>query len=287
MTTETVDPMERPEAKPSEINVFDYRKAARRRMWVCPGGGFEYLGRQGMARCTYWSSLAVPLVATLAALFPVALFIWATIGLIVLAVFFFVMEVTAGLTAWPPAEPEIRAFRPTGKLLALAGAVGLFAVVTLTSYGIIVVPDESMVPVLNEGQRVLYRKGGDTDDLKAGQLVLFQLDEKSKAAEPGLHTLGRILAVPGDTIAIGGSTFSYYINGQPVRAISERGEYSLAVSVPRMPTQTKIPEGCYFIVQESLDFGFDSRVLSYARSDRIISTRLYTFDGSIVPKPVE
>ena len=272
-------------AEAPQPDVFAHRRAARRRMWICPGGGFAYLGRPTASLLTYLASLGVPLSATVAAWRPTAPLIGATLALFAAALFMFALEATATYTSWTAAETPAAAYRPWRRLLLLTGAVALFGGVVLTSYGVLQIRGDGMLPTFHDEERLLYRKWLPFEDLRVGQLILFRLDEDNKPMEPGTYMLGRILALPGDEISIRGDT--YYVNGKASKSVAPSEPYSLAVNVLRQPRKSIVPGDCYFVVQDSIDEGLDSRVLSWARRDRIVSTRIFTFDGTIIPRQVE
>ena len=65
------------------------------------------------------------------------------------------------------------------------------------------------------------------------------------------------------------------------------GRYDPVLDIPLSPNRLEIPEGCYFIVQDSAGGGFDSRVLSWARTESIVGSQLWYLSGRGLFKPVE
>ena len=70
-------------------------------------------------------------------------------------------------------------------------------------------------------------------------------------------------------------------------AIGATADHAPVVDVPLEPDSLKVPADSCFVVQDAPGKGFDSRVLSWVRTEDIISTRLYRLTISNFLRPVE
>jgi len=286
-------------AEPVSINVFDYRKAARRRALICPGAGWSYLGRPGFARLTFGVTLAMLLVASWAAWRPAAAAAWTALALLAAALVLIVVELFQTYVAWPTPR-AMAAAPPTRGRSYVAGAVVLTAAAVLlgtliaTSYRPLVIQGDAMVPTVSNGDQLYFRMGVDRTELKPGKLILFTCSPKSIMTTPGDHMLGRIIAMPGDAIELREGI--YYVNDVSVRRAGSRGPDQPALNIPEATRSrgidkphvpARVPPDCYFVVQDSIEGGRDSRVLSWVELENIKSTEIYSFDGGWTPRKVE
>jgi hypothetical protein len=86
--------------------------------------------------------------------------------------------------------------------------------------------------------------------------------------------LGRILAAPGDTIAI--LAGHYQVNGKDTgREVSPLGQYPVVVDIPDAPEHVTVPADCYFVSQEQRSNALDSRTISWAWRQNILATKLW------------
>jgi signal peptidase I len=286
--TSTLPPRE-PAAEPS---IFAQRSTARKRAWICPGAGFAYFGRRRAAAATYLSGVLTLLVAVLAVFRPTTgPFLLVLLGLVVSTVLW-IAELIGTYTMWPTGE----AARGTplgyrwGALviwLLVAAFAGSLALV----YRPIEIGGNENAPTLFGGERIVYSRFVDYARLQSGKLILFRLNAENRFNEAGTLALGRILAGPDDRITRRGQT--YYVghgtseNLRPVRDVAPSGTYPLAFEVLSFPKVQVVPRDRYFIMQDSVENGLDSRVLSWAHFDDIISTDLYRV-GIFPPlKPIE
>lgn len=78
-------------------------------------------------------------------------------------------------------------------IVALAACIVVMLVIRNYGLALYTVPDDSLQPMLNKGQRVLVNKL-ERSRLKQGDAVVFGND--------GATMAGRVVAVPGDTVSI-------------------------------------------------------------------------------------
>jgi hypothetical protein len=100
-------------------------------------------------------------------------------------------------------------------------------------------------------------------------------DECGWPAPPDYKVISRILAGPGDELSIDNGR--YVVNGNAGPLVGDTGDFEPVMEVPVAPLKLTVPEDCYFMVQES-PAGLDSRVLSWARKERIVATSLWHLD---------
>lgn len=265
---------------PSEADpaLSSLRKTARFRSWFCPGAGFAYLGRAGLAVLTFSATVALLPAAAWLTFQPEAIPAWTFLGIIFLAVGLGVAEqFVVGRAASGPQGP---AFLVAGFVVTAVGVwVAMLGVVVLllTGFGSLQMAGSGMSPTLQKGERLVYARRAPTEQLGRGSLVLFRLSEKSAWGQPGWLTVGRILAVPGDRLAIRDQ--SYLVNGAPGPEIGATRPYDPVLVVPEEPESITVPPECYFIVQDDPRNSYDSRVLSWMEGKRIASDRLFQWRG--------
>lgn len=162
--------------------------------------------------------------------------------------------------------------------------IGGLAFVVVTSYRLFVVGPE-MEPLLREGRFLGVRMHVDPENLAPGKLILFRLDANNQRSEPGRLALGRIVAVPGDSLAIRNDR--YFVNGEFGLPASQTGAHHVPIVIPAFPETIKVPPNCYFVTQDSPKHGLDSRVLSWARRAEIVSTQFVVLDSWRLQRPIE
>lgn len=167
-------------------------------------------------------------------------------------------------------------------LLSAIAALGFF----FAAFGSAQMAGSGMVPTLEPGERLFYSKFVDPASLKPGTLVYYKNPADSAWGEPGWFVVARVLAGPGDKLSIQDQDGVYLVNGVAGPRIGPTGDLSVALDVPVAPETLTVPEGCYFIGQDSPEGSFDSRVLSWARAEDIVSTRFWCFGGRGIFQPV-
>jgi signal peptidase I len=141
-----------------------------------------------------------------------------------------------------------------------------------------------MSPTLEKGERILYHKRANARPFQRGTIIVYKLSPNSAWGQPGWLVISRILAIPGDRLSI--QDGKYLVNGELGAAVAETGTYAPVVAIPTGPEAAMVPEDCYFIIQDSPQKSFDSRVLSWVKKEDIVSTELYYVSGRGILKPV-
>lgn len=262
------------ERRSPEMSIFDLRRTARRRAWVCPGAGFQLLGYHKSAALTFWSGLAAMASALWMAWSPSrAAFLWLLI-LVALSGITWLLEIWTTYFGWPTTTvtETSRRYRLGGVLIA--ALTGLVILVVVKCYGVVSVEGDGMAPTIHPGERLLYFKEVGRADLERGQPILFQLGPESKFGEPGTLVVGRILAVPGDRMSM--QNGMYYVNETAEGQIATSHESLVSLKIESAPRHTTVPNDSYFVVQDSPDGGHDGRTFSWVRRSNIISGRLWS-----------
>lgn len=283
MTTTTPPP---PKTTPAEVNVFAFRKTARSRAWICPGAGFDFMGRPINAVVCYLSSIGAFACGIATALMPSQALLFTTIGLIVFGTVLWLFEIFSTFTAWPTAEIKHPRFNPWIGMFGIWIVVTMFGLIVLSSYQLAECQGPEMAPTIADKESFLFHKQVDERRLKRGAVVMFGLDAANKIEEPGKLTIGRIIALPGETMTIN-KTGHYVINGEVGPHMSSAGTLPLAIRVPTAPGKVEVPANCYFIAQDSPEHGYDTRVIGYAKRDQIISTQMFRFEKSPFLRTIE
>jgi len=263
-----------------------FRRKALHRSWLCSGAGFAFLGRRQAALLTYIAVVGLLPMVTWVALRPSAASAWAVIGLFTAAAVLSVIEQFACKWATPrPAGPEfLVSGLPVAAVLFWTAIVGTLAVL-YWGFGSLQLAGAGMSPTLEKGGRMLYSKRADPGRHQRGAVVVYGLSDSSAWGQPGWLTVGRILAVPGDRLAVRGGR--YVVNGAPGPAVAVTEPHGPVVSVPSEPDAVTVPEGRFFVVQDDPANGYDSRVLSWVEGRNIVADRMYYLSGRGLLKSVE
>ena len=160
-------------------------------------------------------------------------------------------------------------------ILTIALAVILALILRIFVFEIVQVKQTSMVPTLNDSERVLvsnisYR----VSDPKFQDIVVIRIDKNTRYVK-------RVIGLPGDTVQIIDSRV--YVNGKKIDEpyLSEDLAYS---DYPL----TRVPENCYFVMGDNRPSSIDSRdpSVGFIKRDQFMSKvkfRVYPFSsfGSI------
>jgi signal peptidase I len=252
------------------------RRDARWRPMVLPGAGFALLGYPAAALVSF-ALAAVFLASTVIVSFaPSAPAAWLSlVSLIGAALLWTVEYVVVSHLPVRTEGAESVVSRHFGAACAVT-YVGLIAAsaCVIINFGTLVVAGEGMAPVVYPGERMVYHKRAGAADLVKGALVAFRVSPDSSWARDGSVVIARILAVPGNDMAIRDG--HYQVNGVDTGVeVATVGSSSVVVDVPDAPARIAVPPDCFFVVQEQPAKALDSRTLSWARRDKIVGTRLW------------
>lgn len=235
------------------------------------------LGNAPLGNIAYGTAILVAGSAVFLALNPSTLALVVTLIFLLISTILWVAETIAGYSAWPSSL-----VRPTGNAFIVRAAVlwslyVLLAALVPATYGALKVSGNGMSPLIQQDDKLIFRRRGERTKYAVGQVVLFRLDADNKFTEAGSLLLGRIMAGPGDKIYR--RELEYYVNGVVDRDVAPDKPYPLALEIARFPNETVVPDGCYFVIQDAPDGGLDSRVLSWARKENIVSNEMYRVRG--------
>jgi signal peptidase I len=252
------------------------RKDARWRSVILPGAGFALLGYPGAAFVSF-ALAAVFLAATVVVSFaPSAPLAWLALASLIGAALLWTVEYVA---------VSQLSVRPEGATSAVSRHFGAACVLVyvaliaasacvLINFGTLLVTRDGMTPVIYPGERILYHKRVAAADLVKGALVAFRVSPESSSGLDGGVVIARILAVPGNEIAVRDG--HYHVNGADtdVEVATVEG-YPVVVDVAEAPAKTPVPRDCFFVVQEQPAKALDSRTLSWARRENMVGTRMW------------
>ncbi len=133
-----------------------------------------------------------------------------------------------------------------------------------------------MSPLIMQGDKLIYRRKGERTKYAVGQVVMFRCTRTTSSLKPARLLLGRIMAVPGDKIiAASWSTTSTAWSTASWRPTSRIRLHSKSRGSQRDGGARRLllrDSGCP-------DGGLDSRVISWARADDSLVTKLYLIRG--------
>ena len=130
-----------------------------------------------------------------------------------------------------------------------------------------------MAPTILPGERILYSKYAQETDLLPEHLIAFRTSKESAWGKGGDVVIARILAAPGDRLAV--EHDHYVVNNQRRAEVAPTGRFAPVIDVGALPKETTVPPNCFFVVQDTASQSFDSRVLSWARKENVIATKLF------------
>jgi len=114
-------------------------------------------------------------------------------------------------------------------------------VVLFLGFGSVQMAGDGMSPTLEKGERLLYSKRVDPYRLRPGTVIAYHLSGESAWGQPGWLTISRILAMPGDRLAIRAET--YVVNGKVGPTVAGTQPYAPVVRVPLEPDALTVPAG--------------------------------------------
>jgi hypothetical protein len=251
------------------------RKAARRRSALVPGTGFALLGNPRAAGLGLaLTALGIASVAVVS-FWPGRLTSGLTLACILASIVFWAVEsiATGRIVIHPSGEASFLSRHFMGACaLTYIFAIAASACI-IVNFGALILRGEEIVPLAYPGERILYHKHVEADDLVPGRLIAFRVSGKSTWGQPGAVIMGRILAAPGDAIAIRGPR--YLVNGSESVEVSTTSGYRVVLEIPESPAQLIVPADCFFVVQEQPSKALDSRTLSWAQREDVLATRFW------------
>lgn len=250
------------------------RAKASLRAWLCVGGGFALMGQRGLAVVTFLSSVAIPAAIVWWAFDPSPAVVGSFLAIVLIASILWAAEqVVAKRAPLAPPGPSflVAGFIPATCLfwLGVVAAIGVW----LASFGSLLMNGTGMTPTLMQGEHVIYHKHVDWQRLKRGTVIVYMNSRESTWGRPESILVSRILAEPGDTLAIDGGR--YVVNGIATRPISGTGRFTPVLHIPTNPDVITVPADYYFVVQDSPYGGLDSRVLWWVPRQNVLGTRLW------------
>jgi signal peptidase I len=182
-------------------------------------------------------------------------------------------------------------------LVGVTYPVGIVAYVRTHVFEAFYIPTRSMAPNILEGDHVLVNK--TVFQLRfpqRGDLVVFRVPEK-----PGMHWIKRVIAVPGDKIAVRGS--DVFLNGQrlprdpvPTASLADirsqvEGRVSEEINTghrylillapgdgPKTSFQeTTVPERACFVLGDNRNLSSDSRDLGFIPLENLVGVVQYIY----------
>lgn len=258
-----------------QTDLTELRKQAAKRATIIPGAGFALLGQAGWA----WWSVAASLL-TIGSMgwllqqphfWPLIL----TLGFGLLS-----MLIWCGELWW--VRQASRQLSPAPQFITnhfglCVGAYYLVVMATVVMMFVrfksFVFMGDSMRPAVKEGDRIVCYRQVEDDRLRGGHVIIFHASPDAVPDQRGRVLVARILAGPGDRIAIWKGR--YVVNSNTAAAVANAADDQIVLSVPREPDTLKVPADSYFCTVDSPQIGSDSRSFSWVRRDEIISTRLW------------
>ncbi|MBE0541274.1 MAG: signal peptidase I [Verrucomicrobia bacterium] len=247
------------------------RQKARRWTWYCPGAGYAIIG-QGKPAC---AALAISFIAAICALsfallpseFTLKLF---AVALLVAAVSWLIEYMSIGRVEIGQ-QPAPWWSRFGKVVLMFFGCLGLAILVSFVlNVGYMRLRGSGMMPTVLPGERFVFSKRLNQNDLERGKLVIFRTSTTSAWGQGGDVVVARLLALPGDRIAI--EEDHYVVNERKASRLGRTGKLHPVVQIPSVPDSATVAPGSYFVVQDNPEQSYDSRVLSWAQLDKIIGT---------------
>ncbi len=251
------------------------RSAARMRSAHLPGAGFALLGYPVPAALGLAAMAVFVAAIAVVSFYPGAGMAWLALAILLGSTLFWVVEylVVGQITIRPSGESSSisRHFKGVCAIAYTSLAAATFCLVL--NFGTFLLGGEGMNPIVSPGERILYHKKVVAADLVPGRINAFQTSARSSWGVAGAIVIGRILAVPGDAIAIRGTR--YHVNGKERVDVSPLGSHRVVLDIPETPAQTIVPPDCFFIVQEQPSKALDSRTLSWAKREDILTNQLW------------
>jgi signal peptidase I len=263
----------------------EIRNRAIKRAWLCPGAGFALVGARTYAIATFVASLGILPALAWIAFRPSAVSLWTTIAVLAIATSLWAAElISIKKAALHAPSPSILDRQFVALTCTMWFAAILAASLFFSAFGSLRMGGSGMRPTLEKAERLIYHKHVDWQSVIPGAIVVYKNADDSAWGRSGWLVVSRILAGPGDNISI--QNENYIVNGAAGPPVADTGDYGVVLDIPLSLKSLTIPNDCYFIVQDSPSGGFDSRVLSWVRADKIVGSRLWRFSDRGIFQPV-
>jgi signal peptidase I len=159
-----------------------------------------------------------------------------------------------------PATPRRQRWRVLVETAVIVAAALLLAGLVRTfAFPVFWIPSTSMVPALDEGDRIVVQKlFFSPGDVREGDIVVFShppLDECGGSQEDDL--VKRVIALPGQTIYSQGNTI--YINGRPLAEPYLPSYDPLGRPIAGKQHPYKVPTGDFYVMGDNREISCDSR----------------------------
>ncbi|WP_392456250.1 signal peptidase I [Chryseomicrobium aureum] len=160
---------------------------------------------------------------------------------------------------------------------AILIAFSIAALIRFFLFTPIVVDGESMMPTLNNGDRMVVNKiGYDIGTPERFEIIVFHAPEQK-------NYIKRIIGLPGDHIAY--EDDQLYINGEAVpepyldqyKAEITEGTLTENFTLEELTQLSEIPEGYFFVMGDNRRYSKDSRAIGLVPEDEIIGTTSLIF----------
>lgn len=149
----------------------------------------------------------------------------------------------------------------------VAFALALSYIIHTFVFFIAVVPSDSMVPTIHNGDRLVVMRVHNYTKLKRGDVLLFEFSEAGKTA----IFVKRLIGLPGDRVEV--KKGEVFVNGKKLRqnykTIFDPGDYFSGA--------IKVPEGKYLFLGDNRTNSFDSRYWKdpFISRDKIIGKAVF------------
>ncbi len=243
--------------------------------WVCPGAGFAAVGRAGLAWLSFAANMLVYTAFFAAYHWLSSSLIWLFIVALGIAGVLWIAEQSfvGFLKPLPPGPKFLTTHIAWGATLIwgvgfvmLALLFGRFSVCAMYANG--------MSPALVKGERLLCDRWSG-HSIQHGDVIEFTNGIGSTWGEPGLTMIARVIAIPEDTLFIRDG--QYMVNKRPIASAAPLQGLRSAIDIPNDPEQVTVPADAYFVIQDSSNNPFDSRIFGWIKERQVKSTRLYRF----------
>ncbi len=149
----------------------------------------------------------------------------------------------------------------------VAVALAISAFIIVFAYQPVRVEGTSMMPGLNDQERIFVNKFiYHWEPIARGDVVVFHYP-----LDPSKSYIKRVIGVPGDTVEVNAGRV--WVNGQRLREPYVPAEYRDERSFSR----TVVPQGCYFVLGDHRNLSSDSRDFGPVPRDLIFGKAVFAY----------